>query len=208
VSAVDKQTLREFDDAPTPAEPLSPAAIRVLREREQLSPPGLRAVPQREQAFRVGLGARGETSRWAGPAPSDRHREEEDSSDRLSGRNPLSDADAEGVRSNKRAFDWTALAPHPSAADDALARLNAGSRLSPLDSLHAGNHSPLATAPRAHQISHSVAIYGGDERSCREWTPAGVEHSRQELGRGRGSVVTPIAWDCASALGREPWNIR
>ncbi len=40
VGAIDKQTMREFDDAClTPVEPLSPAAIRALREREHLSQP-------------------------------------------------------------------------------------------------------------------------------------------------------------------------
>ncbi|MBK1617587.1 transcriptional regulator [Lamprobacter modestohalophilus] len=40
VGAIDKQTMREFDDAClTPVEPLSPEAIRVLREREHLSQP-------------------------------------------------------------------------------------------------------------------------------------------------------------------------
>lgn len=40
VGAIDKQTLREFDDAClTPVEPLSPEAIRALRERERLSQP-------------------------------------------------------------------------------------------------------------------------------------------------------------------------
>jgi len=38
VGAIDKQTMREFDDAClTPVEPLSPEAIRALREREHLS---------------------------------------------------------------------------------------------------------------------------------------------------------------------------
>jgi putative transcriptional regulator len=40
VGAIDKQTMREFDDAClTPVEPLSPEAIRALREREHLSQP-------------------------------------------------------------------------------------------------------------------------------------------------------------------------
>lgn len=40
VGAIDKQTLREFDDAClTPVAPLSPEAIRALREREHLSQP-------------------------------------------------------------------------------------------------------------------------------------------------------------------------
>jgi len=40
VGAIDKQTMREFDDAClTPVEPLSPGAIRALREREHLSQP-------------------------------------------------------------------------------------------------------------------------------------------------------------------------
>jgi len=40
VGAIDKQTIREFDDAClTPVEPLSPEAIRSLREREHLSQP-------------------------------------------------------------------------------------------------------------------------------------------------------------------------
>mgnify|MGYP006312894269 FL=1 len=40
VGAIDKQTMREFDDAClTPIEPLSPEAIRALREREHLSQP-------------------------------------------------------------------------------------------------------------------------------------------------------------------------
>ena len=40
VGAIDKQTLREFDDAClTPVESLSPEAIRALREREHLSQP-------------------------------------------------------------------------------------------------------------------------------------------------------------------------
>ena len=40
VGAIDKQTMREFDDAClTPVEPLSPDAIRALREREHLSQP-------------------------------------------------------------------------------------------------------------------------------------------------------------------------
>jgi putative transcriptional regulator len=38
--AIDKQTMREFDDAClTPVEPLSPEAIRALREREHVSQP-------------------------------------------------------------------------------------------------------------------------------------------------------------------------
>lgn len=40
VGAIDKQTMREFDDAClTSVEPLSPEAIRALREREHLSQP-------------------------------------------------------------------------------------------------------------------------------------------------------------------------
>ena len=40
VGAIDKQTMREFDDAClTPVEPLSPEGIRALREREHLSQP-------------------------------------------------------------------------------------------------------------------------------------------------------------------------
>ena len=40
VGAIDKQTMREFDDTClTPVEPLSPGAIRALREREHLSQP-------------------------------------------------------------------------------------------------------------------------------------------------------------------------
>lgn len=40
MGAIDKQTMREFDDAClTPVEPLSPEAIRALREREHLSQP-------------------------------------------------------------------------------------------------------------------------------------------------------------------------
>ena len=40
VGAIDHQTMREFDDSClTPVEPLSPAAIRALREREHLSQP-------------------------------------------------------------------------------------------------------------------------------------------------------------------------
>jgi putative transcriptional regulator len=40
VGAIDKQTMREFDEAClTPVEPLSPEAIRALREREHLSQP-------------------------------------------------------------------------------------------------------------------------------------------------------------------------
>jgi putative transcriptional regulator len=40
VGAIDKQTMREFDDAClTPIESLSPEAIRALREREHLSQP-------------------------------------------------------------------------------------------------------------------------------------------------------------------------
>jgi len=40
VGAIDKQTMREFDDAClTPIESLSPKAIRALREREHLSQP-------------------------------------------------------------------------------------------------------------------------------------------------------------------------
>jgi putative transcriptional regulator len=40
VGAIDKQTMREFDDAClTPVEPLSPGAIRALREREHRSQP-------------------------------------------------------------------------------------------------------------------------------------------------------------------------
>ena len=40
VGAIDDQTMREFDDSClTPVEPLSPAAIRALREREHLSQP-------------------------------------------------------------------------------------------------------------------------------------------------------------------------
>jgi len=40
VGAIDNQTMREFDDSClTPVEPLSPAAIRALREREHLSQP-------------------------------------------------------------------------------------------------------------------------------------------------------------------------
>ena len=40
VGAIDKQTMREFDDAClTPVEPLTPEAIRALREREHLSQP-------------------------------------------------------------------------------------------------------------------------------------------------------------------------
>lgn len=40
VGAIDKQTMREFDETClTPVEPLSPEAIRALREREQLSQP-------------------------------------------------------------------------------------------------------------------------------------------------------------------------
>ncbi|WPL17354.1 Antitoxin igA-2 [Thiorhodovibrio winogradskyi] len=40
VGAIDKQTMREFDDAClTPVEPLSPEAIRALREREHVSQP-------------------------------------------------------------------------------------------------------------------------------------------------------------------------
>jgi putative transcriptional regulator len=38
VGAIDKQTMREFDETClTPVEPLSPEAIRALREREHLS---------------------------------------------------------------------------------------------------------------------------------------------------------------------------
>jgi putative transcriptional regulator len=40
VGAIDKQTMREFDDAClTPVEPLSPDAIRALREHEHPSQP-------------------------------------------------------------------------------------------------------------------------------------------------------------------------
>jgi putative transcriptional regulator len=40
VGAIDNRTMRDFDDAClTPVEPLSPAAIRALREREHLSQP-------------------------------------------------------------------------------------------------------------------------------------------------------------------------
>jgi len=40
VGAIDKQTMREFDDAClTPVESLSPDAIRALREHEHLSQP-------------------------------------------------------------------------------------------------------------------------------------------------------------------------
>ena len=40
VGAIDKQTMREFDKTClTPVEPLSPEAIRFLREREHLSQP-------------------------------------------------------------------------------------------------------------------------------------------------------------------------
>ena len=40
VGVIGKQTMREFDDAClTPVEPLSPEAIRALREREHLSQP-------------------------------------------------------------------------------------------------------------------------------------------------------------------------
>ncbi len=40
VGAIDKQTMREFDDAClTPLAPLSPEAIRALREREHVSQP-------------------------------------------------------------------------------------------------------------------------------------------------------------------------
>ena len=40
VGVIDKQTMREFDDAClTPVESLSPEAIRALREREHLSQP-------------------------------------------------------------------------------------------------------------------------------------------------------------------------
>jgi putative transcriptional regulator len=40
VGAVDKQTMREFDEAClTPIEEMSPAEIRALREREHLSQP-------------------------------------------------------------------------------------------------------------------------------------------------------------------------
>ncbi|KAA6184144.1 DNA-binding transcriptional regulator [Thiohalocapsa marina] len=40
VGAIDKQTMRQFDDAClTPVESLSPEAIRALREREHLSQP-------------------------------------------------------------------------------------------------------------------------------------------------------------------------
>ncbi len=40
VAAIDKQTMREFDDAClTPLAPLPPEAIRALREREHLSQP-------------------------------------------------------------------------------------------------------------------------------------------------------------------------
>ncbi|MBX9907908.1 MAG: DNA-binding transcriptional regulator [Beijerinckiaceae bacterium] len=38
--AIDKQTMREFDEAClTPVNPLAPAEIRAIREREQLSQP-------------------------------------------------------------------------------------------------------------------------------------------------------------------------
>ena len=38
VGAIDKQTMRRFDDAClTPVQPLSPKQIRALREREQVS---------------------------------------------------------------------------------------------------------------------------------------------------------------------------
>jgi putative transcriptional regulator len=40
VGAIDKQTMRQFDETClTPVEPLSPEAIRELREREHLSQP-------------------------------------------------------------------------------------------------------------------------------------------------------------------------
>lgn len=40
IGAVEKQTMREFDDAClTPVEPLSPEEIRSLREREHISQP-------------------------------------------------------------------------------------------------------------------------------------------------------------------------
>jgi putative transcriptional regulator len=40
VGAIDKQTMHEFDETClTPVEPLSPEAIRALREREHLSQP-------------------------------------------------------------------------------------------------------------------------------------------------------------------------
>ena len=40
VGAIDKQTMREFNETClTPVEPLSPEAIRALREREHLSQP-------------------------------------------------------------------------------------------------------------------------------------------------------------------------
>jgi putative transcriptional regulator len=40
VGAIDKQTMRKFDETClTPVEPLSPEAIRALREREHLSQP-------------------------------------------------------------------------------------------------------------------------------------------------------------------------
>jgi putative transcriptional regulator len=40
VGAIDKQTMREFDDAClTPVQPLAPEEIRAIREREHLSQP-------------------------------------------------------------------------------------------------------------------------------------------------------------------------
>jgi len=55
VGAIDKQTMRHFDDAClTPVLELSPKQIKAVRERE---PDGLHAVPQRDAEPREQVGA-------------------------------------------------------------------------------------------------------------------------------------------------------
>ena len=57
--AIDKQTMREFDEAClTAAEPLAPEEIRAIREREHLSQPVLLAISMSAKGWcRIGNGA-------------------------------------------------------------------------------------------------------------------------------------------------------
>lgn len=80
VGAIDIQTMREFDDSClTPDEPLSPGAIRALREREHLSQP----VFARYLNVSKNLVSDWERGvKRPGPSALDRHREQRDSSHR------------------------------------------------------------------------------------------------------------------------------
>jgi hypothetical protein len=66
VGAIDKQTMRRFDDAClTPVQPLSAKQIKALRVREHVSqtePDGVRELPQRDAKSGEQVGARREAA--------------------------------------------------------------------------------------------------------------------------------------------------